>query len=50
MTTIRAMLASAALRLARILAPATSDASRVLGDAVSTLGSGGAGPWRPKQR
>jgi hypothetical protein len=48
MTTIRAMIARAALLLAYRLAPPTSEASRVLGDAASTLGSGGAGPWRPR--
>ncbi len=50
MTTIRAMIARAALRLAYSLAPPTSEAAELLRQPAETLGSGGAGPWRPKQR
>jgi hypothetical protein len=50
MTELRALIARAALRLAYALAPATSDAAELLREPAQTLGSGGAGPWRPKQR
>lgn len=48
MDTIRIWIARAALRVAAALALPGSEADRALRTTVTALGSGGAGPWRPR--
>lgn len=48
MQTIRAAVGGLAIRLAFLLAPEGSQARKALADVVTTLGSGGVGPWRPR--